>query len=186
MASIDFVAAIEEACRIAPLEGRLPRLDLRFVQASGFAVPRQPKLSQVKILEEERIMAKTKQLTAWVESKPGELGRIAQALGNAKVNITAFACWSTPGESPIHLQVSSPAKAKKVLQDLGIRITEEEVIRVTAPDRPGVLGEVGIRLAKANINAEYAYATVPKGGKKADIVLAVSDLAGAAKALRGV
>ena len=129
-------------------------------------------------------MAKAKQLTAWVESKPGELGRIAQALGNAKVNITAFTCWSTGGESPIHLQVSSPAKAKKVLQDLGIRVTEEEVLRVTLSDKPGLLGMVGERLAKANINVEYAYASLAKGSRKADVVLAVSDLAGGSKALR--
>lgn len=131
-------------------------------------------------------MPKTKQLTAWVESKPGELGRIAQALGKAKVNITSFTCWSAGGESPIHLQVSSPAKAKKVLQDLGVRVTEEEVLRLTLADKPGVLGEVGARLGQANINADYAYASVPKGSKKADVVLAVSDVAGAAKALRGL
>jgi hypothetical protein len=131
-------------------------------------------------------MPKVKQITVWVESKPGELGRIAQALGNAKVNITAFSCWSTSGESPVHLQVSSPAKAKKALQHLGIRITEEEVLRVTLPDKPGLLGEVGARLGKANINADYAYGTVGTGARKADVVLAVSDLAGAAKALRGL
>ena len=131
-------------------------------------------------------MAKVKQLTAWVESKPGELGRIAQALGNAKVNITAFTCWSTGGESPIHLQVSSPAKAKKVLQDLGLRVTEEEVLRVTLPDKPGGLGELGVRLGTANINVDYAYASVGKGGRKADVGLAVSDLAGAAEALLGL
>ncbi len=131
-------------------------------------------------------MPKVKQITVWLESKPGELGRIAQALGNAKINITAFSCWSTGGESPVHLQVSSPAKAKKALQDLGVRITEEEVLRVTLPDKPGALGDVGARLGQANINVEYAYATLGAAAKKADVVLAVSDLAGAAKALRGL
>jgi hypothetical protein len=130
-------------------------------------------------------MAKVKQLTAWVESKPGELGRIAKALGEAKVDITAFACWGGGTESPIHLLVSSPAKAKKALQALGVRITEEEVLRLTLPDKPGMLGEVGARLGAGNINVEYAYASVPTGGKKADLILSVSDLAGAAKALRG-
>lgn len=131
-------------------------------------------------------MAKAKQLTAWVESKAGELGRIAKALGDAKVNITAFMCHGASGESPIRLQVTSPAKAKKVLMDLGIRVTEEEVLRLTLPDKPGVLGEVGNRLGQANINVEYAYGSVAKGGKKADVALAVSDLAGATKALRGL
>ena len=131
-------------------------------------------------------MAKSKQITAWVSSTPGELGRIAKALGAAKVNITAFTAYSMGGESPIRLQVSSPAKAKKVLEGLGVRITEEEVLRVTLGDRPGILGEVGSRLGQANINVDYAYASVPKGSKKADIVLGVSDLAGAGKALRGL
>lgn len=131
-------------------------------------------------------MPKVKQLTAWVESKPGELGRIAEALGKAKVNITAFTCWGAGGESPIRMQVSSPAKAKKVLQGLGLRVTEEEVLRVTLPDKPGVLGNVGARLGQANINVEYAYASVATGGKKADVILSVSDVAGASKALRGV
>jgi hypothetical protein len=131
-------------------------------------------------------MAKVKQLTAWVESKPGELGRIAEALGKAKVNISAMTCWSAGSENPIHLQVSSPAKAKKVLLELGVRVTEEEVLRVTLPDKPGALGEVGARLGGGNINIEYAYASIPTGGKKADLILSVSDVVGASKALRGL
>jgi hypothetical protein len=128
-------------------------------------------------------MAKVKQITAWVDSKPGELGRIASALGKAKVNISAITCWSTGTESPIHLQVSSPAKAKKVLQDLGVRVTEEEVLRVALPDTPGALGDLSTRLGAGNINIEYAYASVSSGGKEADVILSVSDLAGATKAL---
>ena len=131
-------------------------------------------------------MPKAKQVTAWVESKPGELGRIAEALGKAKVNITAFSAWSITGESPVHLLVNSPARAKKILEGLGIRCTEEEVLRITLPDVPGKLGEVGARLAAANINMDYGYASVAQGGRKADVVLAVSDLAGAGKALRGL
>jgi hypothetical protein len=131
-------------------------------------------------------MPKAKQITAWVESKPGELSRIAEALGKAKVNITAFSGWTITGESPIRLLVNSPAKAKKVLGGLGIRCTEEEILRITLPDQPGKLGEVGARLGAANINVDYGYGSVAEGGKKADIVLAVSDLAGAAKAVRGL
>jgi len=131
-------------------------------------------------------MAKVKQITAWVDSYPGIIGRIAKALGNAKVNITSFTAYGTGGESPIRLQVSSPVKAKKVLRDLGIRTTEEEVLRLTVSDKPGVLGEIGSRLGQVSINMDYAYATVAKGGKKVDVVLGVSDLAGAAKALKGI
>ena len=129
-------------------------------------------------------MVKVKQLTAWLDSKPGDLGRITEALAKAKVNISAVTCWSAGSESPVHLLVSSPAKAKKVLQELGVRVTEEEVLRVTLPDDPGTLGEVSARLGAENINIEYAYASVPTGGKKADLILSVSDTVGACKALK--
>ena len=131
-------------------------------------------------------MPKAKQVTAWVESKPGELGRIGEALGKAKVNVTGFSAWSLTGESPVHLLVNSPAKAKKALESLGIRCTEEEVLCITVPDKPGKLGEIGTRLGAANINVDYGYGSIAEGSKKADVVLAVSDLAGAAKALRGL
>ena len=131
-------------------------------------------------------MARVKQITAWVESDPGELGRIAAALGKAKINISALTCRASGSESPVHLMVNSPAKAKRVLQELGVRVTEEEVLRVTLPDKPGMLGEVGVRLGNGNINVEYAYVSIPAGAKKADLILSVSDVVGAAKALRGI
>jgi hypothetical protein len=131
-------------------------------------------------------MAKSKQISVWVESTPGQLGRIAKALGDSKINITAFTAYWTGGESPVRMLVSSPTKALKVLRGLGLRVTEEEVLRVTVADKPGKLGEIGQRLGKAGINAQYAYASLAKGSKKADVVLGVSDLAGAVKALRGV
>ena len=133
-------------------------------------------------------MPNVKQITACVSSKPGELGRITRALGEAAVNITAMGAYTTPagGECPIGLQVSSSARAKKGLEKLGVRITEAEVLRITVPDKPGVLGEIGMRLGEASINIEYAYATTTKGSKKSDVVLAVSDLAAATRALRGL
>jgi hypothetical protein len=59
-------------------------------------------------------------------------------------------------------------------------------LRITLSDQPGKLGKAGVRLGAANINVDYGYGSVAAGGKKAEIVLAVSDLAGAAKALRGL
>jgi hypothetical protein len=128
-------------------------------------------------------MAKVKQLTAWVECTSGELGRIAQALGQAKVDITAFTAYGVGSSCPIRLQVSNQPKAKKVLRELGIRVTEEEVLRVTLASKPGVLENLATRLSAAHINVEYAYATAPRGKKTVDMVLSVSDVAGAGKIL---
>jgi len=130
-------------------------------------------------------MTKVKQLTAWVDSRPGELGRIADALAKAKVNISAVTCWSAGGENPVHLVVSSPSRAKKVLLDLGVRLTEEEVLRIKVPDKLGALADLAVRLGAGNINIEYAYSTVPAEGSEAELVLSLSDMAGALKILHG-
>ncbi len=129
-------------------------------------------------------MNKAKQISVWVESAPGQIARVARALAKARVNITAFTAYGTGGESPIRMLVTNPTKARKALRDLDLRVTEEHVLRITLPDKPGALADVGERLAKANINVDYAYATVAKGGRKADLVLAVSDLVGAVRALK--
>ncbi len=129
-------------------------------------------------------MSKTKQVSVWVENTPGQIARVARALASARINITAFAAYGTGGDSPIRLLVTSTARAKKVLRDLDLRVTEEDVLKLTLPDKPGTLATVGERLAQAHINVDYSYATITKGSKKADLVLAVSDLAGATKALK--
>ena len=82
--------------------------------------------------------------------------------------------------------VSSTSKAKKVLAGLGLRVSEEEVLRVTVADKPGTLGEIGSRLGEAGVQVDYAYASLGAGSRKADVVLGVADLAGATRALRGL
>ena len=131
-------------------------------------------------------MSKVKQVSVWVDSTPGQIARIARALAKARINITAFTAYGTGGESPVRMLVSSPARAKKVLRDLDLRVTTEDVLRLTLPDKAGALATVGERLAQAHINIDYSYATVAKGAKNADLVLAVSDLVGAGKALKGL
>lgn len=131
-------------------------------------------------------MSRTKQISVWVENTPGQLARVARALAKARINVTAFTAYGTAGENPMRMLVTSPARAKKVLRDLDLRVTEEDVLRLALPNKPGTLAAVGERLAQAHINIDYSYSTVTTGAKKAELVLAVSDLAGAAKALKGL
>ncbi len=128
-------------------------------------------------------MPKTKQLTVWLQSAPGQIGRIAQALGNANVNITAFGCSTRTGDSPLRLQTSDYERAREILQGLGVRVTEEEVLRVTVSDKPGAAARIGQALGAAGINIEYAYGAVAPGARKAELVFGVSDLEGALQAL---
>jgi hypothetical protein len=129
-------------------------------------------------------MGRTKQLTVWLQSAPGQIGQVAQALGDAKVNLSAFSCSTRTGDSPLRLQVSDYERARKILQDLGLRVTEEEVLRVTVAHKPGAVARIGKALGAAGINIEYAYGAVAPGARKADLVLGVSDLDGALAVLK--
>ncbi len=131
-------------------------------------------------------MTRVKQITAWIGSSPGQLARIIKALADARISVTAFTAYEIEKEGPVRLQVNDVAKAKQVLERLGVRYTEEEVLRLTLNNKPGILAEVTRRLADVDINIEYSYFTVTSDGKKVDIVMGVSDLVGAATALQGL
>lgn len=130
-------------------------------------------------------MGKAKQLTVWTPGgEPDSLGRITHALAAEKVNLTAFSCQVRNGQSPVRLQVNQYAKARRILQELGLRVTEEEVLRVTVADKPGTLAEIAARLAEFGIRVDYGYGAWTSKSRKADLVFAVSDLEGAEKVLQ--
>ncbi len=45
-------------------------------------------------------MPRVKQLTAWIEDRPGMLGRVATALGARQVNVRAFMVLIIDGRVP--------------------------------------------------------------------------------------
>ncbi len=129
-------------------------------------------------------MAKAKQISAWVEDRPGMLGRVAAALGEKGVSIRAFMAAVMDGRGFVRVVVDKPAAAKRIFTAHGWRVTEDEVIEVTVPDRPGALGEVADWLGAAGVNVEYAYLGTAGSARKVNLYLAVSDLKAGAVALR--
>lgn len=130
------------------------------------------------------VMPKAKQLTAWVEDRPGMLGELASALGAKKVNIQAFMSGTVEGRAAIRLIVDKPSLAKRIFAEHGWDATEEDVAAVTLADKPGSLGTVAGKLRDAGINIQYAYTGSAKSAAKVNSYFAVSDVAAALKALR--
>lgn len=129
-------------------------------------------------------MPRIKQLTAWVEDRPGMLGRVASALGAKKVNILAFMAPVIGGRGALRMIVDKPAAAKKIFQENGWETSEEDVIEVTLSDKPGSLGTVAAKLGQAGVNIEYAYTGTAKSAQRVNTYFAVSDVKAALKALR--
>ena len=129
-------------------------------------------------------MARAKQISAWVEDRPGALGRLADALGGRGVCIRAFMATTMEGRGFVRLVVDKPAAARKVLASHGWEVTEDDVLEVTLPDRPGALGAVADRLGAAGVNVQYAYVGTARSAQKVNLYLAVQDVRAASKALR--
>jgi len=129
-------------------------------------------------------MAKITQLTVAAQSKPGVLAKVARALADAGVNITALCAGESAGRGKIRLVVSDPARAKQALTGAKIRCGEEPALLLSLEDRPGALATVASRLAAAKINIKCAYATTPTpGGASCQVVVAVANADKAEKAL---
>lgn len=126
-------------------------------------------------------MPKTAQLTVSVANRPGTMAHVARILGDAKVDIRAFLTTSAGSAGAVEVVVDNVNRAKKALDREGLSYTEQAVLHVELPNKPGALGQFAGKLAAKGINVNCGYATTSKGSKKASILLAVSDLAAAAK-----
>ncbi|HEY0492183.1 MAG TPA: ACT domain-containing protein [Candidatus Dormibacteraeota bacterium] len=129
-------------------------------------------------------MPKAKQLTVHVENRPGVLGEVGSALGAKKVNIAAFMATITDNRGTIRMVVDKPATAKKVFAQHRWETSEEEVLVVAIPDKPGSLGRIAHKLREASVNIEYAYAGLGPTGRQVKAYFGVSDLKVALIAVR--
>ena len=98
-----------------------------------------------------------KQLSIFLENRPGGLAKICGTLAEAGVNILAISPHDTVDHAIIRLIADRPVKALLILEQLGLYILESNVVVMDLDNRPGALGDVARILARADINIEYAY-----------------------------
>lgn len=129
-------------------------------------------------------MARAKQISAWVDDRPGMLGQIADSLGQKGISIRAFMATVMDGKGFVRVVVDRPAAAKRIFSAHGWKTTEDEVVEVPIRDRPGALAAVADRLGAAGINIEYAYLGTAKSARNVNLYLAVRDVRAALRSLR--
>lgn len=130
-------------------------------------------------------MPTTTQLVISEESKPGVLARVASVLGSAGVNIKAFAAPEVTGAGKLRVIVSDVERARVALKAEKIRFTEETALVLSLENKPGALGEVAKHLKEARINIKCGYCTPSREGRRAIVVLTVSNTEKALETLRG-
>ena len=124
-----------------------------------------------------------RQISIFLQNKPGQLSQICRDLADADINIATLSLADTSDFGIVRLIVDDHEKAKTTLAAKGHVVNVREVVAVCVPDRPGGMAEVMTALDTAGANIEYCYAFAFHKGEKAVLVFRFDDNAKAAKAL---
>ncbi len=120
-------------------------------------------------------MVTMKQVSVFVENKPGRLASVTEVLFKAGINLRAFAIAEAGDFGIIRMIVDRPEDAYRALKDAGFTVAINDVIGVEVKDEPGSLYRIAKTLGDENVNIEYVYAFT-FGGEKALIILRVDDV----------
>jgi hypothetical protein len=114
-----------------------------------------------------------------IENTPGALARVAAAISDAGVNIAAATCVGPGKRAELHILVPHAGAARHALAISHVAVTRErEVVVVDVEDRPGVLGDLTRKIARAGVNLDLVYVATQNR-----VVFGAADIAGLRAAL---
>ncbi len=99
-----------------------------------------------------------KQLSVFVENRPGRLSAVTEALANAGINIRAVSIADTKDFGIMRIIVNDTDKAVAALKEKDFIASAANVIAVSADDKPGSMAAIMKTLYNDNISVEYMYA----------------------------
>lgn len=125
-----------------------------------------------------------KQLSVFIENRPGRLSAVTKILGDNDVNIRAMSLADTKDFGILRLIVDDFEKAVSALKTEGFSVTTTQVLAVEINDRSGGLSEAMKALYNDNISVEYMYsAFINTKENTAYLILRVENVTAALEAL---
>lgn len=114
-----------------------------------------------------------KQISIFVENKPGRLAEITEIIAKNNINIRALSVADTTHFGILRIIVDNPEEVERVLRDAGLTVSITSVITACIHDRPGGLAEVLKLLSTRDIQIEYMYAFIAKSDNEAYVVMRI-------------
>lgn len=116
-----------------------------------------------------------KQISIFLENKPGELSRICKTLAEADINIATLSLADTADFGIVRMIVDDHVRGCEILRGAGFAVRETDVVMVTVPDCPGGMAALTEKLDRAGADIEYSYAYALGQGEKAILVFRFKD-----------
>ncbi|NLD10993.1 ACT domain-containing protein [Aminicella lysinilytica] len=125
-----------------------------------------------------------KQISVFLENKPGMLTEFAKILQKNDISMKALCLAETPEYGVLRIIVDDNYKIATVLKDEGYVYRVTPVLAAVIPDKPGSLVKILDVLAANDINLEYTYAFITREKDEAYIIIRVQDTEKANKVFR--
>ena len=107
-----------------------------------------------------------KQISVFLENKPGKLAEFSDILSANNIDMRALSLAEAADFGIVRVIVDDVYNASTILKDAGYVFSITKVLAVVIPDEPGGLSKVIRTLGDNGVNMEYMYAfTTPKKGK---------------------
>lgn len=119
-----------------------------------------------------------KQITIFLENRPGRIKSICDVLKENNLNIWAFTIQDRGEFGLVKFIVDKPAQAQLALADRGFACAVKDVLAVTAPDRPGNLDKLTSALLSKNVNIKDVYGFVSPNDKQGLCFLEIQNAEG--------
>jgi len=116
-----------------------------------------------------------KQISVFVENKPGKLLDIVRILKKENIDMRALSIGETSDYGILRLIVDKPDEAVSSLTEGGFVCSITPVVAIRIPDEPGSLEKVLSLLAESGISIEYTYAFLMNEKNSACLVIRVQD-----------
>jgi hypothetical protein len=112
-----------------------------------------------------------KQISIFVENKPGRISEIISLLGDNNIDIAALSLADTAKYGVLRIIVDNPEKTVSLLEADGVAVKVNNVIGIAVENTPGGLAKALTVLTRGGITIEYIYAFVCNSEKGALVVI---------------
>ncbi len=125
-----------------------------------------------------------KQISVFLENKPGSLARFTQVLSEHNINMRALSVAETEDFGIVRLIVDDLYNTSTVLKEADYVYSVKDVLAVALSDEPGSLNKVITALGESGINLEYMYAFTTSTPGSANLIVRVEDNKKASEVLK--
>lgn len=106
-----------------------------------------------------------KQLSVFVDNKPGALYAPCSVLAEAGINLSTIFLADTKDFGILRIITKETEKALKVLRESNFAVKSTDVLAIEIEDAPGALSRILKTLEQKGLNVSYMYAGTGTAGK---------------------